>query len=123
MGVLALPSIQAHLKSGALRAIGTSSAQRLAAAPEIPTFAEQGLPKYVVDGWFAVVGPRNMAPADVKRIHDAFVTAFNSAEVKEAMAKQGNTISLSSPEAAQNFFRTELTKYAALVKKSGLEPQ
>ncbi|WP_137895800.1 tripartite tricarboxylate transporter substrate binding protein [Ramlibacter sp. 2FC] len=122
-GVLALPSIQAHLKSGALRAIGTSSAQRLAAAPEIPTFAEQGLPGYVVEGWFAVVGPRNLPAADVKRIHAAFSTAFATAEVKETMAKQGNSISMSSPEAATAFFRSELAKYSALVKKAGIEPQ
>ena len=104
-GVLALPSIQAHLKSGALRAIGTSSAQRLAAAPEIPTFAEQGLPKYVVEGWFAVVGPKGLPAAEVKRIHAAFASAFNSPDVKETMAKQGNTISMTSPEEAQAFFR------------------
>jgi len=123
IGVLALPSVQAHLKSGALRAIGTSSGQRLAAAPDIPTFAEQGLPKYLVEGWFAVVGPKNLPAADVKRIHAAFTSAFNTPEVKETMAKQGNTISMTSPEAAQAFFRTELAKYAALVKKAGLEPQ
>ncbi|MDB5859613.1 MAG: hypothetical protein JWQ76_3302 [Ramlibacter sp.] len=123
MGVLALPSIQAQLKAGTLRAIGTSSARRLAAAPEIPTFAEQGLPGYVVEGWFAVVGPKGMAAADVRRIHEAFVTAFNSPEVKETMARQGNTITISSPEQAQSFFRSELVKYAALVKKAGVEPQ
>lgn len=122
-GVLALPSIQAHLKSGALRAIGTSSTQRIAAAPDIPTFAEQGLPGYVVEGWFAVVGPKNLPAADVKRIHAAFASAFNTAEVKETMAKQGNTISMSSPDSAAAFFRSELAKYAALVRKAGLEPQ
>lgn len=122
-GVLALPSIQAHLKSGALRAIGTSSAQRLAAAPDIPTFVEQGLPGYVVEGWFAVVGPKNLPAAEVKRIHAAFASAFATAEVKETMAKQGNTISMTSPDSAAAFFRTELAKYAALVKKAGLEPQ
>lgn len=122
-GVLALPSIQAHLKSGALRAIGTSSTQRIAAAPDIPTFAEQGLPGYVVEGWFAVVGPKNLPAADVKRIHSAFASAFNTAEVKETMAKQGNTISMTSPDSAAAFFRSELAKYAALVRKAGLEPQ
>jgi tripartite-type tricarboxylate transporter receptor subunit TctC len=122
-GVLALPSVQGQLKNGTLRTIGTSSAQRLAAAPEIPTFAEQGLSRYIVDGWFAVIGPKGLPAAEVKRIHDAFLAAFNTAEVKEAMAKQGNTISISTPEAAQSFFRSELAKYAALVKKAGLEPQ
>lgn len=122
-GVVALPSIQGQLKQGSLRAIGTSSPQRLAAAPDIPTFAEQGLPRYVVDGWFAAVGPKGLPAAEVKRIHDAFAAAFATPEVKEAMARQGNTIAISTPEAAQSFFRSELAKYAALVKKAGLEPQ
>ena len=122
-GVLALPSIQAQLKAGTLKAIGTSSARRLPAAPEIPTFVEQGLPNYVVEGWFAVVGPKGMSAADVHRIHEAFVTTFNSPEVKETMAKQGNTITMSTPEQAQAFFKSELVKYAALVKKAGVEPQ
>jgi tripartite-type tricarboxylate transporter receptor subunit TctC len=122
-GVLSLPSIQGQLKQGQLRAIGTSSPQRLAAAPEIPTFAEQGLPNYVVNGWFAVVGPKGLPAAEVKRIHDAFVAAFATREVKDMMAKQGNTIAISTPEAAQAFFRSELAKYAGLVRKAGLEPQ
>ena len=120
-GVLALPSIQAHLKSGALRAIGTSSAARLTAAPTIPTFAEQGLPHYIVDGWFAVIGPKNLPATEVKRIHAAFTTAFASAEVKEAMAKQGNTIAISTPETASTFFRSEMDKYARLVKQAGVK--
>ncbi len=123
IGVLALPSVQSQIKSGMLRAIGTASAQRLPAAPEIPTFVEQGLPNYVMEGWFAVVGPKGLPAADVNRIHDAFTVAFNTPEVKESMAKQGNTITMSTPEAAQAFFRSELVKYAALVKKAGLEPQ
>jgi tripartite-type tricarboxylate transporter receptor subunit TctC len=122
-GVLALPSIQGQLKQGSLRAIGTSSPQRIAAAPEIPTFAEQGLPRYIVDGWFAVVGPKGLPAATVKQVHDAFVAAFATPEVKDAMAKQGNTIAISTPEAAQAYFRSEFAKYAALVKKAGLEPQ
>ena len=61
--------------------------------------------------------------ADVKRVHDALVVAFNDPAVKETMARQGNTISISSPEQAQATFRRELAKYAALVKKVGLEPQ
>jgi tripartite-type tricarboxylate transporter receptor subunit TctC len=64
-----------------------------------------------------------MSPATVKKVHDAVVAAFNDAAVKEAMAKQGNTISVSTTEQAQAAFRTELAKYAALVKKVGLEPQ
>ena len=121
--VLALPSVQAHIKSGALRAIGVCSDKRTPAAPDIPTFAEQGLAGFSVEGWFAVVGPKGMAAAQVKKVHEAVVAAFNDPAVKDAMAKQGNTINISSPEQTQKSFRTELAKYAALVKKAGIEPQ
>ncbi|HEY0823462.1 MAG TPA: tripartite tricarboxylate transporter substrate-binding protein [Ramlibacter sp.] len=119
----AMPSVQQHIKSGALRAVGLLPAQRTPAAPEIPTFAEQGLANFSVEAWFAVIGPKGMSPAAVKKAHDAVVAAFNDPAVKETMAKQGNTISISSPEQAQSAFRSELAKYAALVKKVGLEPQ
>jgi tripartite-type tricarboxylate transporter receptor subunit TctC len=119
----ALPSVQQHLKSGALRAIGMATAQRVAAAPDIPTFVEQGVPNYVVEAWFAVIGPKGLPPAEVRRVHDAVVAAFAAPDVKEAMAKQGNVINVGSSEQAQAFFRSELVKYAALVKKAGVELQ
>lgn len=121
-GTVALPSVQGHLKSGALRAIGMATAQRSAAAPEIPTFVEQGLPGYVMEAWFAVIGPKGLPAADVKRIHDAVTAAFNDPGVRDVMARQGNTISITTPEQASAAFRSELAKYARLVKKAGLEP-
>lgn len=122
-GVAALPSVQAHIKSGALRAIGTLTAQRTPAAPEIPTFAEQGMTNFAVEAWFAVIGPKGLSKDNVTKAHAALVTAFADPVVKETMAKQGNTINISTPEQAQAAFRRELAKYAALVKKVGLEPQ
>ncbi len=122
-GTLSLPSVQQHLKSGALRAIGVGAAARVPAAPDIPTMAEQGMPNYQVEGWFAVIGPARLPPADVKRINAAFVAAFATPEVRDAMAKQGNTINVGTPEQAGPFFRSELAKYAAIVKAIGLEAQ
>ena len=122
-GTAALPSVQAHIKSGALRAIGMLTAQRTPAAPEIPTFVEQGLSNFVVDAWFAVIGPKGLPPAVVKKTHDAVVAAFADPGVKQAMANQGNTINISTPEQAQAAFKSELAKYATLVKKAGIEPE
>ncbi len=119
----ALPSVQPHLKSGALRAIGIATAQRAGAAPEIATFVEQGLPDYVVEAWFAVIAPKGLPAAEVQRVHAAVVAAFNDAEVKEAMAKQGNVISVGPVDKAMPFFRSERAKYAVLVKKAGVEAQ
>jgi tripartite-type tricarboxylate transporter receptor subunit TctC len=98
-------------------------AQRTPAVPEIPTIAEQGAPNYVVEAWFGVLGPKGMAAADVKRVHDALKAAFADPAVKEAMDKQGNTISVSTTEFAQQYFRSEKDKYAKLVKKANIELQ
>ncbi len=123
MAVLAYGSIASHLQSGALRAIGVGAVKRIAAAPEIPTVAEQGMPNFVVEGWFAVIGPPRLPQADVARIHAAFTTAFNSTEVKEAMARQATTVDIASPDRSVEYMKAELEKYAAIAKKIGLEPQ
>ncbi|RQO43046.1 ABC transporter substrate-binding protein [Variovorax sp. KBW07] len=120
IGVVALPAVQQHIKSGALRAIGVCGPVRSPAAPDIPTIAEQGLPNYAVEGWFAVIGPPKMQTADIKRVHDAVVAAYTSAEVREAMDKQGNVIKPTSSEEAVSYFRSEAARYAALVKKANV---
>jgi tripartite-type tricarboxylate transporter receptor subunit TctC len=121
LGVVALPAAQGHLKAGKLVAIGITGATRSAAAPEIPTIAEQGLPGYDVSGWFAVVGPAKLPPPEVRRIHDAFVAAFAAPETKEAMAKQGNDIRVTTPEEASAFFRAEIDRYSKLARKVGMQ--
>ncbi len=120
MGVVALPAVQAHLKSGALRAIGLCGKARTPAMPDLPTIAEQGLPNYEIEGWFAVLAPAKLPADQVKRIRDAFVTAFNAPEVKDVMAKQGNIINPTTPEAATSYFQSQMMRYAALAKKKGI---
>ena len=122
-GVGALPAVAGQIKAGNVRALCVSAPARIPAAPDIPTSAEGGFPKYLVEGWIAAVGPKGLGADQVKRIHGAFATAFATTEVKDAMAKQGNTIAISTPDAALAHFKTELVKYAALVKKAGVEPQ
>ena len=119
----ALPSVQAHLKSGALKAIGVATAQRVPAAPEVPTFVEQGVPSYVVEAWFAVIAPKNLPPAEVQRVHAAVVAAFADPAVKEAMDKQGNVINVGPADKAMPFFRSEMARFAQMVKKAGVELQ
>ena len=123
MGVLSLPSAQSQIKSGTMRAICVSAAARILAPPEIPTAAEEGYPGYMVEGWIAVVGPKSLSAEQVKRINAAFVTAFARPEVRESMAKQGNTIHISTPEFALAHFKSELVKYAVLVKKAAVVPE
>jgi tripartite-type tricarboxylate transporter receptor subunit TctC len=122
-GVGALPAVLGQVKAGNLRALCIASGARSAAAPEIATSAEAGVPKYLVEGWFAVVGPKGLPAEQTKRIHAAIVTAFATQEVKDAMTRQGNTINVSTPEWAQTHFKNELQKYATIVKRAGVVPQ
>ena len=122
-GVGALPAVLGQVRAGNLRALCISSPERSSAAPDIPTSLEAGFPRYLAEGWFAAVGPKGMSADQVKRIHSAITQAFASAEVKEAMAKQGNSINVSSPEAALTYFKSEAVKYAALVKRAGVVAQ
>ncbi len=122
-GVGALPVVAGQIKAGNLRALCISSPERSSAAPDIPTSAEAGFPQYLVEGWFAIVAPKGLSADQVKRIHSAITTAFATPEVKDAMARQGNSIKLSSPEAALSHFKSEMLKYAALVKRAGVVAQ
>ena len=120
MGVLSVPSVQGQLKAGTLRAIGVMGKTRVPSLPDVPTMAEQGFPTVDIGGWFAVVGPAKLPPAEVKRLHAAVVAAFAMPETREAMAKQENIINPMSPEASLQFFKTEHERYARLVKKANI---
>jgi tripartite-type tricarboxylate transporter receptor subunit TctC len=120
LGVVALPAIQGQLKAGTLRAIGIMGKSRVPSLPDLPTIAEQGFPDVDVSGWFAVVGPAKMSAAQVKRIHDAFVAAYNDPAVKAAMAKQENVIDPMTPELSAQFFKSEQARYAKLVAKANV---
>ncbi len=122
-GVGALPAVLGQVRAGKLKALAIASPARSPAAPEIPSAAEAGFPDFLVDGWFAVVGPKGLEADKVARIHAAVVTAFNSPEVKEAMARQGNLIAIKSPEASLAHFRSEMARYAALIRKAGVVAQ
>jgi tripartite-type tricarboxylate transporter receptor subunit TctC len=121
MGVVALPAAMQHIKSGALRAIGVGGKTRAAAAPDIPTIAEQGLPNYDIAGWFTVAGPAKLPADQVKRIHTAIVAAFSTPEVKEAMDRQGNVINPTTPEGAAQYMRSEQNRFAVLIKKADVK--
>jgi tripartite-type tricarboxylate transporter receptor subunit TctC len=109
-----------HIKSGKLRAIGVTGKERIAALPDVPTVAEQGLPNVDVAGWFALVGPAKLPADQVKRIYNAFVTAANTPEVKQAMEKQVTILHPMTPEASTQYFRTEQERYARIVKKANI---
>jgi tripartite-type tricarboxylate transporter receptor subunit TctC len=96
--------VQAHLKSGALRAIGVGSAARVPAAPEIPTIAEQGLPNYNIEGWFAVVGPAKLPMAEARRIQAAVAAAYATPEVRKPWPSRATPSTPARPKQLRSSF-------------------
>lgn len=120
-GVAAVAAAQGQISTGRLKAIGVLGKQRVASLPDVPTVAEQGFPDVDVAGWFGMIGPKALPASQVKRLHDAVVTAFNDADVKAAMAKQDNFISPTTPDAAAKFLKAEQDRYARLVAKANIK--
>lgn len=118
-GFLALTVAQPLVKSGKLRALGVSTLTRSGLLPDVPTLAEQGLPRYNVDAWVALVAPAGMAPALVARQHALVRAALDAPTVRAALARQGMTVIGDDPAHAAAFFATELARYKALVRQSG----
>ncbi len=119
-GVLAWPAARAHVASGNLKALAVMAQARVPGV-EVATTVEQGVPGALAEGWFAVIGPAKLPAAEVARVRSAFIAAFDSPEVKEAMAKQGNTVNIRTTEASADFMKAEMKKFADLVKKIGLK--
>jgi tripartite-type tricarboxylate transporter receptor subunit TctC len=115
-GMLATwPSVQ----GGKLKAIAISSGQRVAAAPETPTVAEQGLPGFETGSFQGVVGPAGLPRESVSRLNAELVKLLNTAEMKERFAKQGTDVRAGAPESLGQWMRTEQARWARVVKESG----
>ena len=120
-GAVAVPAAIGQIKGNLLRPIGVMGKERVAALPDVPTFIEQGFPDVDIAGWFAVVGPAKMPDSEVRRIHAAVVEAFATPELQATMEKQNNVIHPSSPGDAAKFFKSELDRYAGLVKRADIK--
>jgi len=108
-----------HVTGGRLRALAISSAQRVAAAPETPTVAEQGLPGFETGSYQGVVGPLGIPRDTVAKLNAELSKILNAAEMKERFAKQGTEVRTDTPESLGNWMRTEQAKWAKIVKESG----
>ena len=120
MMFIALPPTLPHIKNGRLRAIGMGSAQRSPALPDLLTIAEQGVAGYEVNSHFGVLAP-GATPRDIiQKLNAALVQALQSAYVKERFAAIGTDAISSTPDQYAAFIKSEMAKWAQVVKKSGV---
>jgi tripartite-type tricarboxylate transporter receptor subunit TctC len=115
-----ISSLYPHGVSKKLRLLAVASPTRSAAAPELPTFAEGGLPNFNVNGWNCIVAPRGTPTAIVKRLNAAIVDGFKQPDVVERLRKQSIEPVASTPEQLAAHIRTEFARYSKLIKAIGL---
>jgi tripartite-type tricarboxylate transporter receptor subunit TctC len=106
-------------KAGKLRALAVTTAKRSSIAPDVPTLAESGLPGFEVGSWQGVFAPAGTPPAIVKRLNAEIVKALNLPDVREKLGALGAEIVADSPEEFSALVKSEVVKWADVVKKSG----
>lgn len=109
-------------RDGKLRGIAVTSAKRTAAVPEFPTIAESGVPGYEIGSWFAVVAPAATPIPVIARLNAEIVTAIGAADVRKRFIDLAADSIGSTPEELASYNRSEIVKWAKVIKAAGIKP-
>jgi tripartite-type tricarboxylate transporter receptor subunit TctC len=119
LGVLAaLPYMQA----GKLRALGITSVKRAPSLPDLPAIAET-VPGYEFSSWWGLLSPAATPPAIIAMLNDAIVKATRAPEVNKRFEQEGVEIIASTPAQFTAHIKSELARWAKVVKDNRIEPQ
>lgn len=110
------PAVLPHVRSGRLRALAVSSAQRIAALPDVPTVAESGYPGFEADQWYGVVAPAGTPAALVARLNAEINKALALHEVAQQLAMEGAVPTPTTPQAFGQLIAREIPRWAEVVK-------
>jgi tripartite-type tricarboxylate transporter receptor subunit TctC len=121
MGIFDVPVLLPHLRSGKLKALSVTTAQRVQSLPDVPTTAEGKLPNVTSDNWYGLVAPAATPPDVQKRIHAAAVAALRSAALKEQYGKVDGIASPTTPQEYATFLAAEQTKWSRIVTAIGFK--
>ena len=108
-----------HLQSGSIKAIAITTLQRTAALPDVPTIAESGYPGFDAATWHAIVAPPNLPKDVAAKLHKAVSDTLNDPSVRKALTEHGVDVVNSKPEELRAYIKSEIPKWAEVVKASG----
>ena len=115
-----LAAAMQDMNSGKLRGLAVTGAKRSAAAPQLPTVAEAGVPGYEVTSWFGVLAPRGTPAPVVARLNKEFVRAVQLPAVKERLTSQGAEPVGSTPDAFSGHLKAEAARWSKVIKSAGI---
>ena len=112
-----------HVRSGKLKALGVSSAKRVAAMPEVPTIAEAGVPGYEVSNWWGILAPAATPAPVLDRLYKEITAILDAPETRKRFELEGAEAMRMSPAEFANFVSQETVKWTRVVKEAGIKPE
>jgi tripartite-type tricarboxylate transporter receptor subunit TctC len=114
------PGSMPHVRANRLRALAVTGTERSRLVPEIPTFAEQGVPRFEKSPWYALMGPAKLPAAIVHRLHAEIVKTVADPEVQKILTSVGAEPVGSTPAECAAAIRDEIALWRQLVKEAGI---
>jgi tripartite-type tricarboxylate transporter receptor subunit TctC len=119
LGVIDPPSAITAIEGGLITPIAVSSAKRYQRLPDVPTFAEQGIPGFEATGWFGIVAPAGTPDDAIAKINAAFVTALTDPAIVERIRALGSDPLPMTPDEFSRFIESEAKKWETVAAKAG----
>ncbi|MBY0436628.1 MAG: tripartite tricarboxylate transporter substrate binding protein [Burkholderiales bacterium] len=118
-----LPAAINHIKAGKVRALAVLSPRRAALMPEVPTFAEAGVPEATLNFWSGLHAPANLPPALVSRLSETLNKALNAPDLRERLLQLGADAFPVSQSAFIAQIKEDVARIAKVVKAAGIQPE
>lgn len=112
-----------HLKSGKLRPLAVSSLQRVPILKDVPTMSESGLKNFETGTWYGIVGPAGMPAAIIERINRELVKILDQPDIQTKLIEQGLQPAPTTPTEYAALIRSDMARYAEIIKSAGIQPQ
>ena len=116
----AFPTAVPHIKTGKIRILAVTGDRRVPAMPEVPTVAEAGVPGSEFTIWFAMYAPSGTPKTIISRLNQVIVKSLAAPETREQLAKAGVDPESSTPEELGKYLRSEIARWAKVIKASGI---
>jgi len=116
-------SVLPHVRSGKMRALAVTGAQRSPVVPELPTVAEAGLPGFNLEGWWGLLGPAGMPPRTLKRLNDELNAALRTPGMAELLARDGASARPGTPEDYGQVLRAEIPMWQRLIQDAHISAE
>jgi tripartite-type tricarboxylate transporter receptor subunit TctC len=119
----ATPSLLPFITTGKLRVLAAASPERHRLLPDIPTFAELGLPRMDIALWYGIAAAAGTPRPIVQRLNTELVKILDMPDIRQSLADQGADVKSGSPEDFGTFMRDEQARWGVVVKQAGIKPE